>query len=225
MTEKKENKTVSSKLNNFLEKNRKPIITVFLVLLIAVIGFISIVLVNSSNAKKDLAKIETISYELTNLSSTLEEAELSTRIETAKDELAAFASKGGIAGVRANMILAELYFIEKNYVEAQAAWEKVAQKGKKSYTAPLAYFNIAVCCEENGDLDQALNYYKAAFETEDFVLKTHAKFSYARVLEEKEDFKAAYAAYKELFDENPDDSYAQLAKSRMISLEIENKVE
>ena len=225
MVEKNEKKTASSKVNNFLEKYRKIILGLFIFLVVAVLGFICVSFINSSATQKNLAAVEEISFELTDMSATLEESELASRRTEIKEKISAYTNKGGIAGVRANMLLAEVAFQEKNFQEALDAWKKVISKGKKSYTAPLAYFNIGVCYEELGNLDEALKNYKTAYEANDFVLKNHAKFSYARVLETKGDFQTAYNAYKELYDNNPDDSWAKLAKSRMISLEIENKVE
>ena len=50
-------------------------------------------------------------------------------------------------------------------------------------------------------------------------------FSYGRILEAKADYAKAAAAYTELNDNFPSDSWAKLAKSRLISLKNEGKIE
>ena len=64
-----------------------------------------------------------------------------------------------------------------------------------------------------------------AADDNNFVVKTHAKFSYGRVLEAKGDFAGAAAAYTELNDSFSDDSWANLAKSRLIALKKDGKIE
>ena len=100
-----------------------------------------------------------------------------------------------------------------------------AEKGKKTYLAPLCYFNLAACYEETGNIDDAATYYKLAADDKDFVVRTHALFSYGRVLESKGNYAEAAAAYTELNDNFSDDSWANLAKSRLIALKKDGKIE
>ena len=58
MSEKTEKNTASAKLNGFLEKNRKPVLISFIVVLVLVIAFVSTVIAISSDSKKDLAAVE-----------------------------------------------------------------------------------------------------------------------------------------------------------------------
>ena len=62
MAEKTEKTTASAKLNGFLDKNRKPVLITFIVVLVLVIAFVSTVIAISSTSKKDLAAVEGFYY-------------------------------------------------------------------------------------------------------------------------------------------------------------------
>ena len=220
-----EEMTASKKLAGFIEKNKKAFIAILIVLVCCLIGYIVFASVAKSNKAKNLQALDEISYELTSKSSDLEDSEIEARIATALEKAAPLAKKGGIAGARANMFCAELTFRQEKYEESANYWKDAAAKAKKSYIAPIAYFNLAVCYENLGKTDSALENYKLAADNKDFVMKTHAKFSYARILESKGDYAAASEAYKDLTDNFPSDSWANLAKSRLISLKNEGKIE
>ena len=223
MAEKAEKTSASSKLNGFLEKNRKPLVITFIVVLVLVIGFITTAVVLSANSKKALAAVEAYYYELMDSSTNLEDAEINKRAATCIEELAPYIKKGGIAGVRANMLCAELTYILEDYDGAIAYYDAAIAKGKKSYTAPVCLYNRAVCYEEVGKLDQAAESYKAAAEFEDFGMASHAYFSYGRVLEAQGNYSAAVEAYTTLNDKFPEDDWSNLAKTRIIQLASEGK--
>ena len=220
-----ENNTASSKLSAFIEKNRKTFLIALLAVIVAVAGFIVLEKIKSASTVKALEVIDEITFTLTDGSAALGDSELQARRDDALDNLAAYTSKSGPAGVRANMLCAELVYQQKQYDKAIGYWKAAAEKGKKAYTAPLSYYNIASSYEQLGNTDEALDYYKKAAETTDYVLKAHAQFSYGRLLETKENYSEAVAVYKKLNDDSPVVKWANLAKSRIIALETEGKVE
>lgn len=217
--------TASSKLTKTIEKNKKCIIAIFAVIVVALIAYIVIDTCSDKAAKKGLAAIDEISYALTNESSKLDEAELTARENEALENLAAYTKKGGIVGVRANMLAADITYKMENYEDSLNYWKATADKGKKAYTTPIAYFNMGACYEALNNNDSAAESYKKAADTSDYVLQAHAKFSYGRVLEAKGDFAGAVAAYTELNDLFPEDTWAKIAKTRIIKLQIEGKAE
>lgn len=225
MAEKEEKETVSSKMNAFLEKNRKLIIGLFIAILAAVLIFIAVEIIVAQSTTKNLATVDALTFELTDGSNKLEDAELESRRNDVLVKVEPLTKKGGVAGVRANMLAAELAYQKKDYEAAINYWNGAIAKGKKSYTAPLAYYNKAVCYEQLNKLDDAAETYKVAADNEDFILRTHAKFSYGRVLETQGKYKEAVEVYQALNDSNPDDSWAKLAKTRIISLKVEGKAE
>ena len=224
MAEKTEKNTASAKLNGFLEKNGKPVFITFIVVLVLVIGFIVAAVALSSSSKKSLAAIEGFYYEMMDSSSSLEDAEITKRATECVENLAPYTKKGGIAGVRANMLSAELTYLLKDYETAATYYEAAIAKGKKSYTAPICYYNMAACYEELGKYAQAADAYKAAAEFDEFGMATHAYFSLGRVLEAQGDYAGAVEAYTTLNDKNSDDDWAHLAKTRIIELQSQGKV-
>lgn len=220
-----EKQSASSKLTAFLEKYKKCVIGTLIILIAALVVFIVVDVCSGKAAEKGVAAVDEITYALTVDSTKIEADEVETRKATALEALAPLAKKGGITGVRANLVLADLAYNDENYEDALNYWKAAAAKGKKSYTAPIAYYNIASCYEALDNIDEAANYYKKAVDAKDFVLRAHALFSYGRVLEAKGDYAGAVAVYNELQTVNADDTWAQLAKTRLIKLQIEGKAE
>ena len=218
-----EEMTASKKLAAFIEKRKTVFITVLIVLVCLLAGYVIFASVANNNKAKGLQAIDEITYEMTDKSSDLSDAEIASRLNTAFDKASAYTSKGGIVGARANMLCADITYQQKKYGESAEFWKAAAEKSKKSYIAPLCYFNLAACYEETGKTDDAATYYKLAADNNSFVMRTHAMFSYARILEAKGDYTNAVAAYNELNDNFPGDSWANLAKSRLIALKIDGK--
>ena len=218
-----EEMTASKKLAAFIEKRKTVFITVLIVLVCLIAGYVIFASVANNNKAKGLQAIDEITYEMTDKSSDLSDAEIASRLNTAFDKASAYTSKGGIVGARANMLCADITYQQKKYGESAEFWKAAAEKSKKSYIAPLCYFNLAACYEETGKTDDAATYYKLAADNNSFVMRTHAMFSYARILEAKGDYTNAVAAYNELNDNFPGDSWANLAKSRLIALKIDGK--
>ena len=219
-----EEMTASKKLAGFIEKNKKAFIAILIVLICCLIGYIVFATLAESSKEKTLQALDEISFEMTDKSSDLSDAEIASRLNTGFEKASAYAKKGGIVGARANMLCADITYQQKKYAESAGYWKAAAEKGKKTYLAPLCYFNLASCYEETGNIDDAATYYKLAADDNNFVVKTHAKFSYGRVLEAKGDFAGAAAAYTELNDNFSDDSWANLAKSRLIALKKDGKI-
>lgn len=221
----KEEVTTSKKLSAFLDNNRKFFWIALAYVILGVAGFIVGEAVGSAAKKNDLEKIDAISFALTDGSAALETDVLDARRDTALNSLAGLNKKSGIVGVRANMLSAELYYQKENYEAALECWKSVAAKSKKSYTAPIAYYNAASCYEKLNKIDDAAEYYKKAADNNDFVLQLHAKFSYGRVLETKGDYAQAVSVYNELSDIDPENQWAKLGKTRVIALQAEGKAE
>ena len=216
-----EKATVGEKISNYVENRQNVLIAILAVVVAAVIAYTVAVTVTSKANTKGLAAIDTISYVMTQESASLSEEELEMRRNKAVEDLSAYLEKGGIVGVRANMLAGEIYYSVKDFKNSAKCWTSAAAKGKKSYTAPLAYFNAAVSYENINDLDNAEKYYKYAVFAKDFLMASHAEFSLGRVREAKGDTDGAIEAYRSLLGKNPDTSWGNLAKTRLIALGAE----
>lgn len=217
--------TAGTKTANFLEKNKKGLTVCLCAVIIALVAYIAFTAVASSSKAKNLQKIDEISYALTNGSSSLSDDELNERRNKAIEDLDLYLKKGGIVGVRANLLAAEIAYQKDEKMEAANYWNAAANADKKAYTAPLAWLNMGAAYEDLNQFDDAAASYKKAWEAKDFILRAHAGFSYGRVLEGQEKYEDAKAAYEALNDQLPDDSFAKLAKTRLIQLKIDGKIE
>lgn len=217
-------KDTEEQVGTFVEKNHKPIIIISILICVAVIGVCIAYAVIENTNKSNIAKIDAIEYALTKNGSGLTDEEIATRQTAALDAIAPYLKKSGIAGVRANMLAADVSMQKKDYKNSCTYWIAAAEDGKKSYTAPICYYNAAVCSEELNDNQAAETYYTKASEAKDFLLITHTLFSLGRVQETSGDVKKAAATYKKMIDTYPNDGWTKLAQSRLISLEANGKV-
>lgn len=215
--------TLNDKIAEFVSSSRNIFIGLLAVVTAVVIVYGAIVIVSLNGTVKALADIDSISYTMTKDSAALTDAELDAKKDSALVSLAKYTEKRGVAGVRANMLTAEIQFSKKDNEAAAKSWIAAAEKGKKVYTAPLSYFNAAVAYENAGNLNAAEETYKKVLSYKDFDQIAHAKFSLARVLEAKGDVDAALTVYNELFESSENDSWAKLAKSRIIVLSADKE--
>lgn len=216
-----EKATAGERISYYVEKRRNILIAVLAVVVAAIIAYSVFVTVTSKANTKALAALDTVSYEMTQNSSGLSAEELDRRRTRALESLSAYVVKGGVVGVRANMLAAEIYYSQNDFAAAAASWNAAAEKGKKSYTAPLAYFNAAVAYESSGNLDEAETCYEKAAGSTDFLMASHAEFSLGRVREAKGDSDGAVEAYRSVNAKSPDSSWGNLAKTRLIALDAE----
>ena len=226
MIEKKfEKATAGERLSQFMLKYRMQIIILTAAVVTGIVVYgISAAVVSSSTAK-GISFVDTVEYDLTNASDPLSDAEIETRRGDAMTKLAPYLTRGGIVGVRANMLAAGIAYGRKDYAAAKAYWAAAAAKGAKSYTAPLAYYNMAVCDENIGNLADAAASYGKAADVKDFPLASHARFSEARTYETLGDYKKAAEAYAKLSAGALGDAWTNLAETRLIALKAEGKIE
>ena len=217
MADKIEKETLEASLNEKLEKSKGMVFAVAAVVVLAIVAVAVFATVKSKITEKGIEQIDTISYVLTNESKDLSESDIAARQNKALEELSSLTSKGGVVGLRANMLAAEIKYAQKNYSEARDFWLKAAEANKNAYTAPLCYYNAAACSENLNDTDGAIAYYKAASENEDFLLVDHALFSLGRVNEAAKKYDDAKAAYDKLNELHSSSKWANLAKSRLIA--------
>lgn len=220
-------KTATDVVNNFIVTYRKFFIILISVLIVAAIAVGIFMGVKKTINQKGFASLDEITFEFSSAKQTLTGDELTAKeTEIAKKAIElADANKKNSVGARAYMFAADVDFQKKNWEQARALWISAAEANKKAYTSALSYYNAAICSEELADLESAIKYFEIASENKDFSLKNKALFQLGRVQEENNAFADAVKTYNKLCDVSPDDSYASLAKSRIISLQAEEKAE
>jgi tetratricopeptide (TPR) repeat protein len=142
--------------------------------------------------------VDAIEYTLTKDSSALSADEITTRQNKALEDVKPYLTKKNIVGVRANMLAADISFQKKDYNNSRTYWLAAVAAGKKAYTAPICWYNAAICSEELGDNENAAKQYESASNESDFLLVTHALFSLGRVKETLNDYTSASQAYQKM---------------------------
>lgn len=221
----KADESFAERLNDSLVRARKPLLVVLVVLIAVVVALVAGILVVNDGERKGLSQLDDAYFTLTNDAGNLSDEELFDRENTALSVLSALSGRGGVVGVRANLLMAEIQFQRQDYAAARAAWLSAADAKKGAYTAPLAYFNAAVCSENLGDAAAAVQYYTAAADAKDFLLVDHALFSLGRVHETNGDFAAAKVVYERLTDAATGSSWTNLAKTRLLALQATGSIE
>ena len=215
----------TKKLENFMIRHRKPILISGICILVIALAVCLFIGITDSIRKKALAQIDEIEFNYTKNFSDITDDELSQRQTSALDGLKPYLEKKDFAGVRANMLTADIYFEKKDYTSALDYYLKAAQAGEKFYTAPICWFNAGVCSEELGKNSDAISYYQSAADFTNFTLASHALFNAGRVNETEGKYAEAVSMYQKLVDNYSSDSWTNLAQSRLVQLRIDGKAE
>lgn len=216
-------KTAGAKLGAFLEKRGKILSIIFIVISVGLLSYVIFSKVNENKVSKQLGELDAIKFELVDNTTAPSDDEWIKKFDDAKQSLSAYTSKGGIVGVRANLMYGDILSTLEQYNDAIEYYKAAANKNKKSYTYSLAYTRIAVCYEQLKDFSNAADAYKVAAEDKENRLKYHSMFNYARVLEQQGNIAAAMEAYQKLVDEDSSNTYAMIAKTKLLANEIKSK--
>lgn len=215
----------TEKVGAFLSKNRIPLIVVVLAVIVGVISYTVIDKIFTKNVLAGLDQIEKAEYVLMNNNSELSESDIVAKYDAALEAVEKYTLSGGIVGARANYFKAEIYAKKANFEKARDSYILAASKVKNTYLSSICYFNAAVACEELNDNQKALEYYQIALDDKDFPDPTHALFSIGRIKEVLLDYIGAKDAYEKILaKDNVNDPWANLAKSRLLTMQIEGKI-
>ncbi len=227
MAEKKElsfQNRVEQKLSLFMRKNKNLLLILGAALILALIIVIIVLSVSSSQAETRQEKIDALTEQYTEWTSTQSETEGegSALPETLVADLSDLAgsSKGSYPALKAEYLLGLIAFEQENYDEAISHLETVVDNGKDTYLASLALFNLGVVSEKNGDTQGALAYYQSVYESSEgeAVESARALFNVGRIHELNGDSDLALAVLQQLADEFPNSEYAKLALSHIVLL-------
>ena len=214
---------LSEKINEFIQKNRKPIFIIaasLLVLLIAVITAFSLMDVFRNRA---IAAVEDFNSRYEAMLPTVTEENSQDNVTSFIEELTLFAQKNsGYPGGRAWLLIGGIHAAKKDWPQAEAAYTAAAGTAGKTYLAPLAWFNAAAAAEEQGKTTEAIGYYDNSLTTQVvFPAAPRAQFSVGRLRESLNEDEKAIEAYRAVISSWPyDQVWTNLARSRIIALEI-----
>lgn len=223
-----EKKSFADNVGGFLTKYRVLFIGVIIALFVVAIVWGIFSTMSTSSHEKGLNQLDSIVYTMTKAASTAsDDASIDAAREVALPQLLDLAgkNKGNIVGLRANMAAAEVYFSQGKWSEARDCWLEAAATKDAGYTAPVCYYNAAVCSEELSDVDAAISYYEKVLSSGECEFEPHVLFSLGRLSEGKGDYVAASENYLSLKDQYPSDAWTNLAESRLIALRAEGKIQ
>jgi tetratricopeptide (TPR) repeat protein len=213
--------TVNERVNEFVQKNRKPIFVVAGLVVLAVFGFIAVLSLTDMVRGRAISAVEALADRYVTLSPSITEDYSALDVEELLADLESFAKKNsGYAGGRAWTIIASIHGEKGEWESAETAWASAAKAAKKTYLVPLAYFNAGAAAEEQGKTEAAIEYYTLSLAT-DFPGAARAQFAIGRLQETLNDTTAAIDAYRAVISGWPNEGvWNSLANSRIIALEI-----
>jgi len=225
MQNENEKSNAGEKINDFIQRNRKGIFTAAGLVVFLLAAFIVFLAVKEHTEKKAIAEVEELNERFAEVIGLLEDEEQETVIALL-DDLNTFAkNRRGFSGGRAWSLIAQIYSARKEWPQAEEAWLNAAKAGAKTYLSPIAYFNAAAAAEEQGRLEQAIEYLQNSVSSSfEFPAAPHAQFSIGRLNEQLDNYPAALDAYRTLLIKWPEmPIWQQLAHSRIAAIEIKNK--
>jgi tetratricopeptide (TPR) repeat protein len=217
--------SINEGINEFVQRHRKPILSIAGVLLLSLILFIVALSVTDVFRGKAISAVEDLESRYVTLKPTITEDFSGVDVEELLADLETFARKTffGYAGGKAYSIIGAIHGDLKDWSAAEAAWASAAKAAKKTYFAPIASFNAGAAAEEQGKVEEAIMYYSSSLDSaEDFPGAPRAQFAIGRLRESQGDTAAAIEAYRTVIVKwSYDMVWTSLAHSRIIALEME----
>jgi tetratricopeptide (TPR) repeat protein len=221
-TEQKAGKlNISEMVIDGIQKHRKVILVGGIVVVVLLLSSAAGLSVREAVTTKAIKTVEAFNDRYEEIRFDINEPAKEEEVKTLLDEISAYAAKAyGYSGIRAFMLAASIHADRKNWKDAEDAWVQAAQKGSKTYLAPVALFNAAVAAEEGGNIEGAIVHYTEALVYADFFPQAaKAQFAIGRLREEQKDTENALEAYRTLIEKWPGETiWINLANSRIIAL-------
>jgi tetratricopeptide (TPR) repeat protein len=223
---KNEGLSFNEKLDGFLQKNRKLLLGGMIAVIVFIAAMIAFTTVRDSIREKALSKVDSFSrlYDKLKIEDGSDASNIIwnlNEIAGLMEDISTFARKNsGFAAARSYSLLADIYWDQKNWAEAERAWLEAAKAASKSYLAPVSFYNAAAAAEEQENTQAAIAHYiKALDYGSSFPSAARAQFSIGRLEEIRDRKEAALAAYMSLINNWPNDPiWSNLAQSRILLL-------
>ncbi len=214
-----EKPTFSQALSAFFMAKRKILIAAVAAVFALVIVLVIVTVLRQSSMEKAYQRISDLMEEWSELSTNgLPDATREEEIIASLEDVAS-SNMRNFAGVRAALSAAEIYYSKEDWEAAKSFYEAAAISNKY-YTTGYALYNAAVCSEELGLLDEASSLFERAENCSNFPQKARCRFNIARIQEQSEGAEAAIESYRMMVDLYPSSQWTDLARSRIIALEI-----
>jgi tetratricopeptide (TPR) repeat protein len=230
---------IGNGINEFIQKHRKPIFVAAGIILLILVFCIAALAVMDVLRARAISSVEEFGSRYEELRPLISEESSADKVTQLLAELEVFAKKNsgnaisnalgratGYAGGKAWSIIGSIYGEKKDWAAAEAAWASAAKAARKTYLAPVAFFNAGAAAEEQGKTEEAIKYYTDSLASSvDFPAAPRAQFAIGRLRESLHETDAAIEAYRSVISGwSYDQVWTSLAHSRIIALEAEKTV-
>jgi tetratricopeptide (TPR) repeat protein len=220
--------SIGDGINEFVQKHRKSLFVLAGAILLVLILCIAALSVMDMLRARAISAVEEFGSRYETLRPSIAEEDSSDDVAKLVAEIEAFAKKKstiGYAGGKAWSLAGNIYSEKKDWAAAETAWVSAAETGKKTYLAPLAFFNAGAAAEEQGKTEKAIEYYTNSLASSiDFPDAPRAQFAIGRLREALHETETALEAYRAVISGWPYDRvWINLAHSRIIALEAETE--
>jgi len=214
--------TVAEKLIEFIQKNRRVLVTVFIVIVVGLVGSLVGLTVREKLITRAFIQLDEFEQRHLALAGNINaDGEEQPDVDALLGELEAFAAGNSrFPAARAHAIRASVFQEQQRWALARQAWLDAANAAPQTYFAPVALWNAAVAAEESGDPDAAIALHARIVQDHEsaFFIAARSQFSIGRLEESRGGTDAAIAAYQSLVGKWPQDTHADFAQSRIIVL-------
>lgn len=215
-------KTSNQIISDFLNSNKKALLVILAVIVVAIIAFGTISAVNNSKENQMINST-------TELDTLFNDAMNSENV----DEFIAYAEsiivdyKGSKAELISISRLASYYFDNNNFDKAYTYYNLAYTQFPNDLAASVYMFNAAMAKEESGSIDEAITILESIvslFKSSDLDVADksadvpEAIFNLARLFESKNDITKAVEQYEILVAEYQGYNLASLAKTRLLTI-------
>ena len=200
-----EEQKLISNISDFASKNKK-YFTIGAIALAAVLLIVLIATaVSNSSSEKALVKVATCEDMLNESDVNYDEiiADLEKEVKSSS-----------YASVKAQYLIGIANAKKDNFANAYDAFVKASKMNSKLYIAKLALMNAAVCKDNLGNTDEALDLYNQVVGMDsELGLGARALFNIARIYYEKGNKDLAKATFESLIADYPLSEYSNAAKN------------
>lgn len=220
----KEKLSTSEKLEQFLQKNRKPLLISVSVIVLGLIVFGIVTTVQSRRMTDFTERVETVQQRFNQEYTSADADERDAISAELQSDLADILGsvRRGYPALRALMISGELAYQEERFADAKEYFLKAADEYSRTYLAPVALMNAAVTSEKLEDIDRSIELFQRIVDSysDTFQGAPRALLNIGRLYETQENIDAAVIAYEQITEDYAGSEWAKLARTRLIQIEI-----
>jgi tetratricopeptide (TPR) repeat protein len=215
--------SLKDQINDFIQRNRKVIFTITVIVVILFFGTVLFLVVKDNIDKAAIAEIEVLNRRYQELRFNVNEEFFADEISSLLADLEVIGRKrSGYAGGKAWITIAAVHAARHEWEQAEEAYLNAARKGARTYLGPVALFNAAAAAEEQGKYELAIELLEQCLAHRfEFPAAPRAQFSIGRLNEQIGNFTAAAESYRAVLVNWPNlPVWQQMARSRITAIEI-----